>query len=54
LVSAVKLIVKSENGPETHISQLIPNLVKAFAEAQIGLAAQKLPEEPLASEHMSR
>lgn len=53
LVSAYKLIVRSDTGPETYLSQLVPNLVKAFAEAQIGLASQKLAEEPLESEHLS-
>lgn len=54
LVSAFKLIVKSDSGPDTHLPQLVPSLVKAFAEAQIGIATRKLSEEPLESEHLSR
>eukprot|EP01127_Copromyxa_protea_P017596 TRINITY_DN5388_c0_g1_i1.p1 TRINITY_DN5388_c0_g1~~TRINITY_DN5388_c0_g1_i1.p1 ORF type:complete len:1092 (-),score=154.28 TRINITY_DN5388_c0_g1_i1:102-3377(-) len=53
LVSAFKLIVRSETGPETHLSQLIPTLIKSFAESQISLSAHAHSEEPLASEHVS-
>lgn len=53
-MSAFKLIVRTDTGPETHLSQVVPNLVKAFAEAQIQLAGQKLADEPLESEHLSR